>query len=239
MFETQINGKKFASYRSRGAMAYKVALFPEAPTGIALADFAFRLLRSKELEKVHGPFMYLKNGEQNTPRAVSGREIANKLGGQNSFFTAGHRVLDIGAGAGVAVAELKTLHPEVDFVALEKGYHKNIEPAYPELGQYVGADWNKMPFADNSFSRILSVESFPKHAEWIWDYKSTFSDITRISKEGTIWRGTHLGPDFNQPVLQSDWVGEMAERMTQNGWDLYVSNRIFIAQLVSKPVSNA
>lgn len=236
MLEREIDGKIYKTYRSRGSQQYKFSLFPEAPIGHKIPDFAFRVLRGKDIKTVHGPFFYIPHDiKSNEPEVATLSQINKRLGGQDNFFKEGSRVLDIGAGAGVAVAGLKMQYPNISFTALEKGYNQNIEPAYKEYGDYVGGDWNNLPFKENSFNRILSVESFPKHAEWIWDFERTFRDVTKVSSPGTIWRGTHFGTNYddNRP-MDSDWVTEMLRNMTVNGWDVYVSKRIFIAQLAEK-----
>lgn len=233
--ERYVNEKPVATYRSRVANQYKLGLFPDTPTGYSLPDFAIHLLRGKELQRVHGQFVFFNHKEGlDNPHLASLKEVKKSTGGQKVFFNDGEKVLDIGAGAAVALAQLSAEHPKVGFVALEKGYSKNIEPAFKEYGNYVGGDWNFLPFKDDSFTRIMSVESFPKHAEWIWDFKQTFRDITRISKAGTIWRGTHLGLRNKETAQESEWISEMLQSMTTNGWDVFVSNRIFVAKLISK-----
>lgn len=232
MFEIEINGNKYNSFQARGAQKYKMSLFPETPIGMKIPDFALRVLPNK-LKLIHGKFVYFPQS-QTGPEVISFHQLKNRMGGQEQFFRKSEHVLDIGAEAGVAVAQLKAEHPEISFVGLDYGYGVEMNPAFKDYGHYVGGDWNHLPFKDNSFTRILSVESFPKHAEWIWDNGNTFKDITRVSAEGTIWRGTHVGLYNNESVQNNDWVSEMVRNMTVNGWDVCVSNRIFVAKLINK-----
>ncbi len=231
--KVEINGNIYNNYQARDASKYKRGLFPEGPSGHGTLDFLVRL--SNLNERVTGKFYFSPAGETGqAPKYITLNNIAAKMGTQKHFFKGGASVLDIGAGAGIAVSQLSEEFPKVRFVGLDYGYVSKLEPAYKDKGNFVGADWNRLPFGDASFNRIMSLESFPKHANWIWDHAETFKEVTRVSAPGTVWRGTHAGASYGINVYEEDWVKEMLNQMNGNGWDVCVANSLFIAKLVNK-----
>ena len=162
-------------------------------------------------------------------------EIGTIDGGKTGFFKQGSRILDIGSGGGTAVTEInrKYKHKDIKAVGLDIRYTSRQSVKAKGEKRFVGGEWGKMPFADDSFDRLLSYESFPKYGmsrnQSVEDYKKVFKEITRISEVGTIWRGTY-GTSF-----AGDGMPTPAAVMTSNGWEVYVfPTGDFVAVLSNK-----
>jgi len=155
----------------------------------------------------------------------------NVFGGIEGFFSDNAEILDLGAGFGKPVKEINETYPNVHCVGLDVRY-ADEKPDNTE--GLVGGNFEKTPFADSAFDRILSVESFPA---WMPDddtlVEQYFSEITRVSKPGTIWRGT-LPTDDILDILDTEII---AKQFASNGWELIIDkgNTAFMAKLVSKP----
>ncbi len=224
--------RTYSRYQVRGSQEYKAGLFPEGPTGHTVIDFLFRNLAAK---KIHGKFEYFAQSSIGMKSQIlTPGSINQKTGGLIKFFQPGETLLDLGCGVGVAAGQMQAEFPDIRVIAMDKGLGTKLDPIYRKYGDYIGGDWNKLPFKDNTFTRILAVESFPKHADWIWGFKDTFKDITRISQLGTIWRGTHSSFNATETVAEDDWKTEMVQSMKANGWEVFINKRIFIAKLVHK-----
>lgn len=156
------------------------------------------------------------------------------FGGLDNFFIENASILDLGSGHGQVVQEINQRYSSkhVSCIGLDYRYHYDRPAVTRNL---VGGEFEKLPFPDKSFNRLLSVESFPA---WLPKDKnlitSYFDEITRVSKQGTIWRGTLPTYDeFEKPFISSE---ELVLEFTKRGWELVVDNggnRSFIAQLVN------
>ena len=162
-------------------------------------------------------------------------EIGTIDGGKTGFFKQGSRILDIGSGGGMAVTEInrKYKHKDIKAVGLDIRYTSRQSVKAKGEKRFVGGEWGKMPFADDSFDRLLSYESFPKYGmsrnQSVEDYKKVFKEITRISKVGTIWRGTY------GTSLAGGSMPTPAAVMASNGWEVYVfPTGDFVAVLSNK-----
>ncbi|QQS38824.1 class I SAM-dependent methyltransferase [Candidatus Woesebacteria bacterium] len=233
----EINGKEYNTYQARRGQKYIDSLFLESRTKNKPLDNAIRQVLQQQVESIHGPIEFYAHdsADVSEPRIVTLKNVNRSTGGFRSFFADGARVLDIGSGAGLAVSEFSMAFPKTDFIGVDNGYTSELVPAYPDYGKFVCADWNNLPFAPNTFTGFLSAESFPKHAVPIEKHAATFQQITRIAQPGAVWRGT------NQDNLQisfghknTNYRREFLDNMHQNGWDVFLTNHIFIAKLTGK-----
>lgn len=156
---------------------------------------------------------------------------ANVFGGFDNFFTDEAQIVDLGSGRGQVVQEINQKYSNKGIRCVGVDYRYGHDK--PEnTNNLVAGDFRSLPFADKTFNRLLSVESFPawmpKDKELIGKY---FEEITRISKPGTIWRGTLPSfEDFEKPFVPTE---ELATEFTKRGWELVIdsSNSSFIARL--------
>lgn len=152
----------------------------------------------------------------------------NIFGGYGGFFSNGASILDLGSGHGQVVQEINQKYGDKDVkcFGVDHRYSHDVPQITTSL---VTGDFRGLPFADNSFDRMLAVESFPawlpKNRDLIQRY---FQEI-----KGAIWRGTLPTYDeYNTPTI-SDY--ELTKYFCDNGWELVVNNGIaFIARLVDK-----
>ena len=97
----------------------------------------------------------------------------------------------------------------------------------------VAGDFANLPFKDESFNRILSVESFPC---WLPNKEETINkyieEITRISQIGTIWKGTL--PKYDEHDTIKFPTDVIIRKFVENGWEVFVSGDSFSAKLTLK-----
>ena len=154
------------------------------------------------------------------------------FGGLDNFFTKGARVLDVGSGTGRAVREINEqfIDKNVNCIGVDARYFKE-DSHDPNL---VAGSLDNLPFKDNSFDRILGVESFPA---WLPDDEKSIdkniSEITRVSRLGTIWRGTLPHYDENDKIKFS--VDQLTDKFVEHGWEVVTSKQDhFFARLIYK-----
>jgi SAM-dependent methyltransferase len=160
---------------------------------------------------------------------------ATIFGGLEGFFSKGAVVLDLGSGMGKAVDEINEKYSDrgVKCFGVDYRFHRER----PENGRnhLIGGHFRDLPFKDGKFDRILSQESFPA---WLPPEQKTidryFQEITRVSREGTIWRGTFPYLESAEEKYIEDI--EIIRGFTKNGWEVVfdVGNRFFIARLTNK-----
>lgn len=174
------------------------------------------------------------NGE----RVVSTRS-KDMFGGIEEFFRSGSNILELGSGGGRAIKEMSENYSDVSLVGFDMRYGQYYPIDKAKKVNYLAGRWQKMPFGDNSFDRVISVESFPVHygsgrsrdlsLEDAIDI--TFKEITRISRQGGLWRGT---PAMGTKLAGKP-IGEyMVNKFLENGWEIYVFSACFVAKLVKK-----
>lgn len=163
-------------------------------------------------------------------------QLSPVFGGESEFFKKDSVVLDIGSGGGTAVGEMSKNFAGVKVVGLDIQYGRGgvYSPTKrTSSARYVAGEWGKMPFADGTFDRLLSYESFPRYAFSRTDFseeavRNTFREITRVAKEGAIWRGTLSTRTVHNKSSAIDM-------MLENGWEIYVfPGKTFIARLVKR-----
>lgn len=154
------------------------------------------------------------------------------FGGFDNFFSNDASALDLGSGKGVALKEINEQFKDrnVKCVGIDYRY---IQKPQQNSKKLVAGDFENLPFKDNSFNRILSVESFPC---WLPNKEKAIdqyvSEITRVSQIGTIWRGTLPSYDIGDEIkFPTDVV---IGKFVENGWEVVASVNSFVAKLVLK-----
>lgn len=161
-------------------------------------------------------------------------DLMNGLfGGINQFFDENVHILDLGSGHGKAIQEINETYKKegivcdgVDFRYGRKDYpvgSRNLTAGY----------FGNLPFKDNSFDRLLSMESFPS---WLphdgannidpSKIEQYVKEIARVAKEGALWRGT----------LTENTLYHVKEYFLKCGWEFYIdtANNYFAAKLFKK-----
>lgn len=223
------------AYKERGLNSYKTMLFKHSLSWIdpkvnPMADSAKRFYEISRFTPIDG-----KGVKNQNIQYEWGVPKGNLFGGLDGFFSPNARILDLGSGHGKAVQEINAEYADkgIKCVGVDWRYHREQPDVTDNL---VGAHFKALPFAKDEFDRIVSVESFPA---WVPDdrnlVKQYFQEITRVSKEGTIWRGTLPTVDEAtdiQPISMKDLVSEFCA----NGWEIIVhgSGFCFAAKLINK-----
>jgi len=153
------------------------------------------------------------------------------FGGLNNFFLENAQMLDLGSGKGIAVNEINEQFKErgIECTGVDYRYAHEQQTAK----NLVAGDFANLPFKDESFNRILSVESFPC---WLPNEEQTIDkyieEITRISQIGTIWRGTL--PKYDEYDTIKFPTDVIIRKFVENGWEVFVSGDSFSAKLTLK-----
>lgn len=93
----------------------------------------------------------------------------------------GCRILDVGCGKGFLLYELKMLLPNADIRGIDKSKYA-VENAKEELsGQLLLGCASKIPFEDNSFDLVLSINTL--HCLHNFELFDALSEIERVSKK--------------------------------------------------------
>lgn len=156
------------------------------------------------------------------------------FGGIKGFFISDSNVLDLGSGSGKAVKEINNEFKtkNIKCVGID---HRYFEKKPDDAENLFAGDFENLPFDDESFDRILSVESFPC---WLPNDEKLIDryieEITRVSKLGTIWRGTFATYDFEDKVIFS--TDQIMEKFTKSGWEVFAHNNSFSAKLIYKHI---
>lgn len=153
------------------------------------------------------------------------------FGGRDNFFADNSTVLDLGSGRGIAVNEINEQFVDRQIKCVGADYRYLQEQQ--AVKNLVACDFANLPFKDESFNRVLSVESFPC---WLPVEEQTIDkyieEITRISKIGTIWRGTL--PKYNEYDTIKFPTDSIIRKFVENGWEVVVSGDSFSAKLLIK-----
>lgn len=139
------------------------------------------------------------------------------FGGLKDFFEKGTHLVDIGGGGGMAAAEISLKYPHLKVVCIDLRFGIQLPPGRLLPGQrasYVAAAWASIPFADNSFDRILTVESFLAFPFSLAKSKENVlqavREITRVATDRAIWRGSYGEQGF------------LPKMLAHEGWDVYL-----------------
>ncbi len=161
---------------------------------------------------------------------LRGSEI---FGGKEGFFSDNSTILDLGSGKALAVEQINQLYASRNVKCLGVDY-RYVKDQPQRSGEVVAGLFDNLPFADNAFNRILSVESFPS---WLPSDERTIGryieEITRICKPAAIWRGTM--PTYDLPDEKIFPADIIISRIVENGWEfVLIHNWSFAAKLQAK-----
>lgn len=150
--------------------------------------------------------------------------------GVEGFFHQGAVILDIGSGSGKAVAEMNSQFSSkgVKVIGLDKAYEKE-KPIVGDPEMFKSGSWDNMPFEDNTFTGLLSVESFPRYRTRRPESTiKTIKEITRVAKPDAVWRAT-----FSRSFTDEE---TLIHTMVENGWETFLipSELVLIARLLKK-----
>lgn len=113
------------------------------------------------------------------------------------------RVLDLGAGTGLATADLLRRYPKAMVVALDLAFnmlrHVGQRGNWRRRASRVAADAIALPFSDNAFDLVCSSLML----QWCQPFDVVFEEISRVlAPEGLIMFAT-LGPDTLRELRES------------------------------------
>jgi ubiquinone/menaquinone biosynthesis C-methylase UbiE len=117
----------------------------------------------------------------------------------------GHRIIDVGSGAGDAVHLLLKDHPAITQIVGVDSNYEYCETAISLWKQYgspdnieiKAADAQNLPFSENNFDRAICAEML----EYVADPAVAISEILRVLKQGGIALIIHS--DFDTQVFQA------------------------------------
>lgn len=205
-------------YQNRSYDAYMSMLFPDHEEGEKRGAVKAVSLEEREIVTTRTPLV----------------EMGFLCGGRREFFSEGAQILDIGSGGGKALLMMNELYGSrgVKVIGLDDAYKDRI-PNGLNAETAIAGNWREMPFEDNGFDRFLSCESNLK-----WLGKSTggifftendiqtIDEVTRVAREGAIWRATFSGNLAENKLF--------IQTMVNNDWKVFFYVRTMIAQLVHK-----
>ena len=108
------------------------------------------------------------------------------------------RILDLGAGTGIATAALAERYPQAEVIALDFALPMLQRPQLDGLGRICG-DLEQTPLADNTVDLIYSNLAL----QWSNDLEQTFRELGRILKPGGLLMFTTFGPDTLQELRRA------------------------------------
>ncbi|MGN0194747.1 MAG: class I SAM-dependent methyltransferase [Pseudoramibacter sp.] len=152
---------------------------------------------SSKLEQEYAQKKVTEEGHPNRPAGQAGKAMLSRMNeshgpltqwglSQLSFEGQDH-VLDIGCGGGACLARLSKLVEKGTFVGID--YAKTSVEATKQFNQDLiqagklkvyEASVSKMPFDDETFDKIVTVESY-----YFWpDFNNDMKEVYRVLKEG-------------------------------------------------------
>lgn len=161
------------------------------------------------------------------------------FGGKEGFFSPGAVILDLGGGMGKPAAEINEAYADksIKCLSVDYRYHREGPTLQKDKSQteLVAGHFRDLPFGDDTFDRVLAIETFPA---WLPRYKEDteryFMEITRVCRNGAIWRGTFA----SQIELESKNADEddVIAGFTKNGWELVIDRvkNSFMARLAKQ-----
>lgn len=126
------------------------------------------------------------------------------------------KILDVGCGTGVFTIDVMALGPIITGIdisepmlrnAVEKIRKIHTPSIYPFTG--ICADMCALPFADNSFDKVLSMTAF----EFVADAKTAVTELDRVTRQG----GTIVLTTLNS---LSPWAAKR-RKAAENGHELF------------------
>ncbi len=142
--------------------------------------------------------------------AVLQREVGERLLERLPLFTMKpRRILDLGCGTGFVSRGLRQHYPGAKVVSLdlaegmlrEARSKRGFKEKLLRRQDFVCADAESLPFADDSFDMVISNLTL----QWCGDLQGTFAELNRVlSKEGVLLFSS-LGPDTLKE-LRAAWA---------------------------------
>jgi SAM-dependent methyltransferase len=242
--DKKINGQVFSRYESRGKFEYDLFLFPENPieglgiVGRAIGDLSRELKGWGEPQYRH---YVLEAKDVGDFSVVSGSEVNKMYGAQKGMFKDRAVILDLGSGAGKAKHEYQWWHPKNMVIGLDP-YNGSENPGYPGEQNFIAGMMEKLPFKNDTFDGILACETFPRHVNEQDELELIIREITRVCKEGAIFRGTHIygstlsvkGEDGFMHSTEVNKMEVVIPAFVNNGWEITHTNTQITARLVKK-----
>ena len=158
------------------------------------------------------------------------------FGGVDGFFSPNARILDLGSGMGKAAKEInmKYQYKSIKCIGVDYRYHRE-RPIEAEHN-LSGGHFDNLPFSPGVFDRLLSVETFPSWLPFSLDMaKRYFEEISRVSKNGAIWRGTlpRLDEVHHYHIKNEISEDDLIRLFVVCGWDLVIdrAKSSFMAKL--------
>lgn len=136
-------------------------------------------LPSKFIHKVKKTETHLGHDDRTTGR--SGEDCFKLLDLKGDELK-GEKVLDVGAGEGNFVRDLKQKGVEISAIEANWGVTGQI-PSDLE-GVVIKANWNSIPFENDSFNRAMSVFAFPVWAQTWQEMEVVLKEMIRVVKTG-------------------------------------------------------
>ncbi|OGF25096.1 hypothetical protein A2303_05740 [Candidatus Falkowbacteria bacterium RIFOXYB2_FULL_47_14] len=157
----------------------------------------------------------------------------NLFGGLDGFFEKGAKILDLGSGLGKVTEEINNKYKEKNISCVGLDHRLAYQQPDEKISNLVSGDFGALSFKTDSFNRLLSVESFPAFLpSTLKKIEEYFQEITRVSRIGTIWRGTFSEEeDIENKEVNFD---QLKKLFGKYGWELVVSNNSFVALLQNK-----
>lgn len=148
------------------------------------------------------------------------------------------RVLILGAGKNRLAAQLEERLPEIACISFDyiyahedrdniKSINTITDESLPEdrgIGPVsrtkylVGGSWDVLPFANGSFSKVLSVSSFPTWVQFADEVCRTTAQVTRVAQPGALWG--YIGP------ARQEFQDLFLRQLQAHGWQTDPDNLI-------------
>lgn len=171
----------------RGKQQYSMLLFPDDISGNSrLNPWLLRILSTNIDARFFEDFYYYPHDFSDHAEKVELKNLCDITGGKKEFFGKDAVILDMASGVGRAANQFSNRRNII--VGMDRRHQKE-QPENTERGCYVAGNWKNLPFADNSFSGVMSCEGFPRWEE-PENYPQVIADTTRVCKRNAIWRAT-------------------------------------------------
>ncbi len=195
--------------------AYQEMLFPDE----------YDVLSQAESNQIYGSGWSITFFLSEAPKKKNPAPVA---GGIEKAFRAGNTVLDLGSGEAVGLTQFALNFPHTTFIGVDINYDNTtmINLSQPGL-QLVKDDWyQSKSIPDHSIDTIISLEAALRWgAQTPEDAARLITEIDRISKEGTVFRGSW--------TLNNTDSNFILEIFRHHGWQAQMIEGCIIAEKVS------
>ncbi|MBJ6725969.1 methyltransferase domain-containing protein [Geomesophilobacter sediminis] len=134
--------------------------------------------------KVQGAF-HRQAADYDSKAVVQARVVERMTAILRKEVQAPKKILDIGAGTGNLLAELRRLYPEATAIGadLALGMCRAAAQKLEGSVQLVNADAERLPFADGVFDVVVSTSTY----QWLPSLDNAFADVRRVLKPGGLF----------------------------------------------------